>query len=345
MSSAAGGALPLPRPSGRAAISARAVEVHLRAMLPEAHLLPLDELGGELAVGCVDGRRHGCVIGAPGGNAGLLVVLLAGLERVRGRPFGAEEVASLFHAYLDRFGAFYFHSDEPAVAALRRTLESDGAPGAGAPLPDAVTLALDPPAELRDAVLAALTDPPHVGCGHLRILLGESSMVSAPGNREVPVRPDLVREVLREAFRALWRGDPRMRFEILSGDHHEEGVLRIHAASTELMAACPHHGLHEFFVLHPDAVAWLETLHALFAAEAGWIPAREVTQLVEAEHEIATRVLETTLTTLAGGLPVFDVEVRAGPVPHRDGRPRSVAVALTGFVPEPPSEFNPSRRP
>jgi hypothetical protein len=251
-------------------------------MLPSARLIPMDELRGELAVGCVDGRRHGCVIGAPGGNAGLLVVLLAALERIREKAFSEEELASLFRAYLDHFGAFYFHSDEPAMSVLRDT-------------------ALDGPATRED-----------IGCGHLRILFAEW--------------PELVRGVLREAFRALRRGDERIHFEILSGDHREEGVLRIQAASAELMATCPHHGLHAFFVLHPDAVAWLEELHADFAAAAGWIPVRDVPRLVDAQRAVAARGLEQTLAALGAGLPVFDVEVRPG---------LGVTVSAAGFVPEP----------
>lgn len=311
----------------------RTVASHLQDMLPHARVLPLEALRGTLAVGCVDGRRHDCVIGAPGGNAGLLVVLLAALEQVRGIRLSGIEQARLFEAYLDHFGDFYFHSDSPAVAALHGSFgAAERGDGLGTPqAPNA--LVLDPPPGLRARLLEALVEPVHVGCGHLRNLLEAPEGSVLPDGSGPTVRPDLVRGVLREAYRGLWRGDPRIHFEILSGNHQEEGVLRIHTSSSDLVAACPHHGLHEFFVLHPDAVAWLETLHADFAAEAGWIPAHAVPRLVDAQRILAERVLAATLAALAGGLPVFDVKVASGSASGADVPPRGVTVRAAGFVP------------
>jgi hypothetical protein len=295
-----------------------AVESHLREMLPHARLLPVGELEGRVEVGCVDGRNHGCVIGAPGGNAGLFLVLAAALEALRGKPLGDAEVEGLFRDYLDHFGSFYLHSDLPAA---RRLLEAVGAPpveGDGRPGLEAFLGA--PPPELRPRLLEALVEPEQVGCGHLaRLLRG--------GNPEAAIRPALVRALLRTFFRTLWSGDARLRFEVLEGEHHEEGVLRVHAAANDLLATCPHHGPREFFVLHPDAVAWLETLHALFAARAGWIPPRLSPQLVELQHRLGEAALSDTLAELAPGLPLFDVHLAPGhPLP-------GVSVQDAGVVP------------
>lgn len=297
-------------------LTPQAVAEHLADMLPRARLLPLGALRGEVEVGCVDGRNHGCVIGAPGGNAGLLVTLAGALEETRGAPLTPDEAARLLQDYLAHFGSFYLHTDEHAARRLEALVvegsvvvegsagEEAGAEEGGVASDVATLEALHrcPPAALRSGLLAALEDPRNVGCGHLARLLEDP-----PG-----LRPGLPRLMLRTIFQALWDGDERIRFEVLPGSHHEEGVLRVHAASEDLLATCPHHGLREFFVLHPDAVRWLEMTHARFAIDAGWIPERLAPALVARQGQVADESLAATLSALAPGLPVFDVRVAHG---------------------------------
>jgi hypothetical protein len=81
------------------------VREHLTAMLHDLERPSLETLSAELPVGCVDGRKPACVIGAPGGNAGLLLLLLAAVEEVRGTPFDDQGVAGALEGWLDAFGS------------------------------------------------------------------------------------------------------------------------------------------------------------------------------------------------------------------------------------------------
>ncbi len=297
------------------------VEAHLREMLPRARVLPLDALSGELPVSCVDGRQSACVAGAPGGNAGLLVLLLAAWESSAGTQLDEGAVDRLFRRYLDHFGAFYLHSDREAHDRLAASL---GAP-AGVGI-DALTLR--PPEELRPTLLGLLVLPAHVGCGHLRLLLEDPEGYG--------VRRALVEAVLRSFFRHLWAGDTRLTFDVLGGDHREEGVLSIRTSGTgegaaPLVTACPQHGELDLFVHHPDAVEWLHALHALFLVRVGYLAPAGVAAFIEAQERLGTLQLQRTLGHLAPGLPLFDVEVEAG----GGGLPDLRSVTPAGEVPPP----------
>ena len=335
---------------------------HLRHMVPDIRVLPLDRLRQDLTLGCVDGRNPGCVAGAPGGNAGLLVLLLASVEELTGRVFDGAEVKALFQRYLQRFGHFYLHSDRPALASLGRALPEDyplddssgdpsgdpsgdlsgnrpvsaGSTPAGDGDADAVevesdrleALLRDPPAALRARLLELLVVPEHVGCGHLRLLLSEPLLYQA--------RPELTSTVIETFFEALWTGDERVIFDVLPGDHHEEAVVRIHAGSPELLVACPHYGAMEFFVHHPDAVGWVEMLQALFAAQEGWILPDQVQRLMEVQERLGNHQLQATLERLAPGLPVFDVHLEASRAPASAASlPSRIRVTQAGAVPKP----------
>jgi hypothetical protein len=303
--------------------TAATLERHFRAMLPEARVLSLDDLSGELWVGCVDGRHPGCVAGAPGGNAGLLVLLLAAWENEAGRALEPAEVEALFLDYLDEFGAFYLHTDRSAQDRLALALSRRGPervePGAAV---DARVRAPGP--EWEGPLLEALPLPNHVGCGHLRLLLEE------PERYEV--RPALVEEVIRSFFRRLWTGDPRLVLDILEGEHEEVAVVQVRTEGAPgLVTACPHFGATDLFVHHPEAVARLHALHAAFLARSGRIPAERVPKVLRFQEDLGVRHVETTLGRLAPGLPVFDVHLQAS---SRE-RPSSVEVRSAGRVPHP----------
>jgi hypothetical protein len=307
------------------------LERHFRAMLPAARVLPMEELSGGAGVACVDGRSPRCVAGAPGGNAGLLVLLLTAWEESTGRRLAPAEVHGLVSRYLDHFGSFQFHSDRAAQDRLAETFAQEPAfapvaPGAGrAEAMDA--LVRTPPKAFRPRLLKVLLDPAHVGCAHLRLLLADPEAYG--------VRADLVAEVLRSVFRRLWDGDRRIVFDVLEGAHQEEGVVSIrtdtHTAipgPPAVVTACPRHGDLELFVYHPEAVAWLQAVHAIFLVREGWIRPQEVPELIERQRRHGERQMETTLRRLAPGLPVFEVRLSA------PGEPVTDRASVTEAIPD-----------
>jgi hypothetical protein len=313
-------------------VNADELAAHLGRMLPDTRVIPLDRLRQDLTLGCVDGRNPGCVAGAPGGNAGLFLLLLASLEDVTGRVLGDQDVTTLLHRYLERFGSFYLHSDRPALMALGRALvpaEGDS-PAREAELADPVVVEAilrAPPAHLRPRLPDLLVMPPHVGCGHLRLLLSEPGVYRA--------RAELTAAVIRAFFEALWAGDDRMIFDVLPGDHHEEAVVQVHAGAPNLLMACPHYGAMELFLHHPDAVGWLETLQARFAAEEGWISMDQLPRLVEVQERLGNHQLQATLERLAPGLPVFDVHLEPpDPATSDSVLPPRIRVSSAGVVPK-----------
>jgi hypothetical protein len=288
------------------------VERHFRAMLPAARVLPMEELSGAAGIACVDGRSPRCVAGAPGGNAGLLVLLLTAWEESAGRRLAPAEVHGLVSRYLDHFGSFHFHSDRAAQDRLAERLAGEDAsthPAPGAGRANAIdALVRTPPEAFRPRLLEALLDPAHVGCAHLRLLLADPEAYG--------VRADLVAEMLRSVFRRLWAGDRRVVFDVLDGAHQEEGVVSIRTDTAipgplTLVTACPRHGDLELFVYHPEAVAWLQAMHAIFLVREGWILPQDVAELIQRQRRLGERQMETTLRRLAPGLPVFDVRLSA----------------------------------
>jgi hypothetical protein len=311
-----------------ASLSEDAVERHFRSMLRDTRVLSLEDLTGHHAVGCMDGRRAQCVAGVPGASAGLLILLLASLEARSGRPLPTRAVHQIFRRYLDHFGSFQIHTDRAAQRRLARALGHE---------PD--QMIRNPPDHLRASVLEAILDPDHVGCGHLRLLLEEPDAYG--------VRRELVEAVLTGFFLRLWDGDPRLVLGILDGDHHEGGVVRIRAeppresgpwhdrdctpAAPALVTACPRHRGLDLFVYHPDAVAWLHAMHAVFLATRGLIAPDQIPACAAAQQRLGEQHLEATLLRLAPELPVFDVWIGPG----KATGPRDVTVQFQGRVGEP----------
>jgi len=288
-------------------LSADELARHMHAMVPDFRQFPMKRLEREVPIGCVDGRHTGCVAGAPGGNAGLLVILLAAWERLHG-PLTREQIEALFPHYLSRFGAFYLHSDDAAQYALADWMGLKGYDSA-----DIDALVLNPPSALKARFMEGLLMPRHTGCGHLRLMMADPAAYE--------VRPELVQDVLRIFFNTLWRGDSRLVFDILRGKHEERGVIRMHvhveaeeelSPESPMISACPHHGDVEVFVYHPDAVAYLQEQHIHFLSALKWTNASDLLRLQEEQTYLQELHLTRTLGALASHLPVFDVHVRTG---------------------------------
>jgi hypothetical protein len=172
---------------------------------------PAAELTRGAGVGCIDGRSPCRAIGAPGGSAGELALLLAVGEWLRGVAYRAAEVARIAAVFADRLGGLYLHTDTAALAALATHL------GVAGP----VDLCHPAPA-LREPLLAALIEPQHVGCGHFKAMLTEPGVYR--------VRPALVGMVLQTVHRLAWERDDVI-IDVLEGEHTEAALAVFHTRS------------------------------------------------------------------------------------------------------------------
>ncbi|ARA92680.1 hypothetical protein AWN76_005540 [Rhodothermaceae bacterium RA] len=294
-------------PTSTTPLSRTELEVHLQAMRRQAVAVPVEALRHH-PIGCVDGRNPACVVGAPGGDAGLFVLLLATLERFRHSPLAQADVDRLFEAYLDAFGHFYLHTDTHALAALHEAMRRLPAL---APRADALTTPAEveaflrhPPETTRPALLRLLTEPAAVGCGHLRLMLEHPTAYH--------VRPDLLRAVLERYYVTLWAGDDRLTFDVLPGEHRERAVVNVHTSRgphPPVVLQCPQFGAYQLFVHHPEAVAYLRRQHVRFLEDLGLLTPAEATAFAALQEETAAAHLQATLRFLAPDLPVYDVDV------------------------------------
>lgn len=298
-----------PMPS-IAPLSRTDLKTHLQAMQREAVAIPLEELLGDQPIACVDGRNTACTVGAPGGNAGLFVLLLATLERFRHSPLAKADLHRLFEAYLDHFGHFYLHSDTHAIAALHEQMRAHSVL---TPFAEALTTPAEvepflrnPPAEARPPLLRLLTEPAHVGCGHLRLMLEHP--------KAYHVRAELLREFLELYYTSFWEGDDRIVFDVLPGEHHERAVVNMHTEAAQhpaVVMQCPHYGAYQLFMHHPEAVAYLRKQHVRFLDAHGLITPMEAPAFTAQQETLAEEQLNTTLQFLAPDLPVYDVDASA----------------------------------
>lgn len=303
-----------------APISLERLQSHLRGMMGEARIVPVERLMDDLVVGCVDGRQTACITSAPGGNAGLFVLLLATLEQYADRQLSGDEVNALLLPYLERFGRFYLHTDTHALARLARAM--------GWPLEDARQQLRNPdPGEL-DTLRREIVRPAHVGCGHLRRMLEEPEAYGT--------RLELTVAVLLALLDRIWKGDERLVFDILAGDHLECAVVQIKTRTTNgdpasVVSICPHHGDVELFVNHPEAITYLEAAHAVFLIEEGFIAPDDRDAFVRAQYDLGERQAAETIRALAINLPVYEVTIAldgdapqdVGVVPVGDAEPRA----------------------
>ncbi len=274
------------------------------------------ELAGDLELSCVDGRHAQDIVGAPGGNAGELVLLLtAAYDQLSKRA--EVSVEETFVAYLRAFGRFYLHSDTHAAGNLIVQLRGEGA--CGLPAEQAGKEALEaflrhPPVALRPRIEQLLVAPEHVGCGHLQLML------RAPGR--YGVRRPVVEAVIRSFYRALWREDVGAHFVLLEGSHQEQAVAVVEEPdgvddATPLPALNDAHLGQNAFVYHPAAVRFVREKSTRWLA-ARLLPeadAAERTALTEELLDTVTilgaRGLAATLESLAKDLPLVNVPARS----------------------------------
>lgn len=280
---------------------------HLDRMASASSVVALPDLLDEQEVSCVDGRKADGVVGAPGGNAGLFVLMLAALEAHAGEPIAGEHVSDLLAEYLDEFGRFYMHTDDLALGRLEVELEKQS-DGLRLPQVSVEALIREPPSDVQPLLLELLLDPDHVGCGHLMLML------KYPG--QYGVRRQLVQSVLRAYFRRLWDGDGRLVFDVLEGAHDEKAVVTVHVEEgSDVALAAPRYADTDVFVYHPEAAHYFQRKNAAFLARREVIDEDGTSRFEEVQKAIAGEQLAATLRHLAPTLPVFEATFRV-----RDGR-------------------------
>lgn len=268
----------------------------------------LAELTADAELSCIDGRHTGCVLGAPGGDAGEFILMLGGLERTGEHEFDGEQIHEVLEHYMDRHGRFYMHTDRHALDALTETLRQD----------DELSQALDdagsidalvnqPPKDVRSALVELLIDPNHVGCGHLKTMLSHID--------EFGVRKALVEETIRAFYRSLWWGRIEADLTILEGEHEESAIISFETEDalepqTEVPSVCASSEGPYIFANHEAARRYKrERDLELLAEMPGLVPDDEAArqELLNDLETLAEKQAAATVSHLAPDLPTYSV--------------------------------------
>jgi rhodanese-related sulfurtransferase len=259
---------------------------------------------------CVDGRDDSSVVGTPGGDAGEFMLGLGAVERVLGRPLTRAVVTKLLRRRLDTFGQFYMHTDIAAgnrfIASLRADSRLTQSIGSTYEALEWRKWLSEPPLEARTHLLEHFTNPSHMGCGHLRLML------TNPDQYEV--RSALVEDFLKAFYSTRWAGAPEMENVVLPGGHQEGAVVNVriegelHAYSWVPLMSPAYAGT-QMFVNHPQVSAFLRRELAAFMAEQQdlWGEPLDGAKLLEELEGLAAKQMGATLGHLAKGLPVYDL--------------------------------------
>lgn len=264
---------------------------------------------------CVDGRDDTGVIGTPGGDGGEFLLALSALERVTGKPLSDVHVGKLLRRRLDTFGRFYVHTDLTAGNATVKALRNDPR------FTDVLQnvwhthewrrLLTSPPAALRPALVEIMvSDPAHIGCGHLRLQWQHAA--------EYGTRDLLVESFFRLYFNTRWNGAVEADYVALGGGHKEGAVLNVlvdggvHSFST-IPLVSPSTGSQQMFVNHPQVASFLRRQLVEFLAlqdDVVSLDAAHKQALHEEVERLGHQQLMATLKRLAAGLPIYTVLFR-----------------------------------
>jgi hypothetical protein len=273
--------------------------------------IPIEEFNSSATLACIDGRHDGPIVGAPGGDAGEFLLLLAALEKSSGLVFSQPEVLAILEAYMENEGRFYLHTDRAALDALDASLRDLGisswesARNRGVSIEEWIA---DPPVGARPLLLRLLIEPPHVGCGHLK------TMLEHPSN--AGVRRGLVEAVIQAFLQMLWRGGAEPDFVVLEGTHTEEAIVVVEGfgdvSGDQVPEIEPAAHAPAIFVVHMPIrrALWRRNLE-LFAGEFEF-PDADLGDLDVWLRDIASlaeRQLGVTVDALAPSLPIWKASV------------------------------------
>lgn len=258
---------------------------------------------------CVDGRDETGVIGTPGGDSGEILLALEALERLTGRELRSGEISELLSRRVDVLGRFYMHGDTHAlnelIAAMRGDRRFDEAIEHVREAMQWRRFFAQPPEPLRELLLEYLVQPPHVGCGHMKLMMQEHAQYRA--------RPQLVRDLLRAFHRLRWNGAADVEFVPLPGGHQEGAVVNVRVQGdlrsyTPIPLVAPKGPGTQIFVSHPQVVDTLRGEMASFLCEQeDLLPGLAREPLLAEMRELAGIQMSATLGRLAKGLPIYDL--------------------------------------
>ncbi len=242
--------------------------------------VPIERVGFDVDLSCVDGRHSACIVGTPGGSTGELLLLCAAAERLAGQEWATASVLSFASRWIQVMGRLYMHTDEGAIRRVGLTVEDvrAGEPGDRADL------------------LEALSTPDGIGCAHLKLIW------SHPDRYEV--RRELVEAVIEAFFTLLWTGGAA-HYDVLPGAHHEREVLVIR--SGDVVPLYCQTGETRAFAAHADVQSHVRKRAARLMLNFGVGPVMgsvTLTQLADEVETLGEEWQEATLQSLAPDLPV-----------------------------------------
>ena len=283
--------------------------------LHNANWTTIAEIESSGEISCIDGRHAHCVVGAPGGNIGEMILMLSAAEKLGDFRFSPEQLEQLLANYASTFGRFYMHTDTQAVKRLLESVKEDAALKDWANAFDGdITSFFESLSSVdkqtSDALLRHLLMPKHVGCGHLKLLIQESE--------KYQVRTQLVLHTIASFFRLLWLGNRRMHWEMLEGDHEEKQVIVIDSEqeledtsaipyachSSEGQQSVAHSAARRFF--HRRDAAYINKFISYMKQ-----PTIDTDLLVTEIERLADIQMDNTLNALAKDLPVVRVVISA----------------------------------
>jgi hypothetical protein len=262
---------------------------------------------------CVDGRGGCAIVGAPGGDAGEFLLMLAAVEKVTGQQIQVSAVSGLFRKYLQFYRHFYMHTDTHMLEHLAHEIMGDVDLGVllkGVPknqiLKELENVIRMPPAKIREKLLKKLVETAKLGCGHLSLMRAHES--------EYGVRIVLMNAMLEAFYWALWAGE-RVEWEVLAGEHAEKAVVNILAKTDEhapkqLPLAVPNYHGEQVFVNHPQAeILVLEKSFDFVDRYFGVIWPIDREEYIMVAGELMRKHTMQTLRYLAKGLPIYEAHV------------------------------------
>lgn len=256
---------------------------------------------------CIDGRDERGVIGTPGGDAGEFLLSLAAVEHATGSTLDEAAVQQALLARIDTFGGFSRHCDEQNFNTLTAALRGDPRIGeaAGRTEVESYEFLRRPPEHVRETLLEHLLNPDYLGCGHVRLMLVQSS--------EYGIRGELVESFLRSFYRLWWEGAPELALTILPGQHNEAAVVNVRLEDelwgmSRIPLVSPTCSESQMFVNHADVANYLRQRVVEFHLRGlGPVPVADGEALQKATEDLATRQLTQTVGQLAKGLPIYDL--------------------------------------
>ncbi len=270
--------------------------------------VPLSALKATEHLSCIDGRHDDCIIAAPGGDMGELVLLLSAVEHVRGAILTDTEIYEAVDHVLRWHLRFYMHTDEESLTNLANALNADPSFDNDFDLQKVTTFVLQCPPSAQNAMLIQLTNPDHIGCGFIKLMLQDPQ-----GYR---VRKGLVVDAVRSYYRLKWSGSTAPLLEVLPGEHQEQAVISIkvqgddQAHNTFVPSICNcEDGPSQIFVNHQSARNYLlgERLR-LMADHAIVDPSIDEEAVLAHAEALGQHQMATVVAALAPHLPIYELE-------------------------------------